>query len=220
MQLSDHSYSEYSEIGPIPPPRMFSDSVLTNFTEQFINASNANDSSKNYNETNDSTMDSVVGVEVSDGSTRSLPPINHFKQNSLEIAHNSSLPMCLVRSQLVNEPTSVVEEVPTKEPQLSAVPKKSALKKPRITGNDSESNLSSTQNLMAQTSTSGATHSTPNTSTPSPMMARPQPSPRYVYNCVQQTPMQIVVTASQHNSHLTSSQNNGSVDYRFTHLFH
>ena len=206
MQLNascDHSsaYSEFSEIGPIPPPRMFSDSVLSNFSEHFINVSNA---LKNYNEGNNSNMESAV--EVNDSTTKSLPPIHHFKQNSLELAHNSSLPMCLVRSQLVNEPTSVIEEVPTKEPQLSAVPKKSALKKPRITGSDSD-NQKPTPNPVPHSSSPSVV--TSNTCTSSPMITRPQPSPRYVYNCVQQTPMQIVVTSSQHNSHLINQ--NGSV---------
>lgn len=187
-----------TEIGPIPPPRMFSDSVHNHININNITIE-TNSYQKSY-EDNDSSMDSTN--DMTDGSNRS--------QTSLEVPQMSnSLPICLIRSHFVNEPISVVEEVPTKEPQLSAVPKKSALKKPRITNSDNETQ----KQTQSPTQVMVNCNTTSNTSSPSPMIIRPQPSPRCVYNsAVQQTPMQIVVTSTQHNSpHNSHNLSNGSV---------
>jgi len=188
---------QFNEIGPIPPPRMFSDTVLLTISN---NTSNAYHNDNNNND-NDSNMDST-----NDNSHNKTLPISE----PTEVPQMSSLPICVIRSQFINEPISVIEEVPTKEPQLSAVPKKSALKKPRIAPAMScPTNTSSSNEIHSQqTSSPALSHSSivANTST-SPMLIRPQPTPRYTYNSM---PIQIVATTAQHNSPLANQNYNNN----------
>ncbi len=185
---------QFNEIGPIPPPRMFCDTVMHNINNNNNNSDNYN---VNKNNENDSNMDSN---DITDNSHKSLPQTERT-QTITEVPQMSSLPICVIRSQFINESISV-EEVPTKEPQLTAVPKKSALKKPRIASAMScPANNSSTN----ENSSAALTHTniTANTSNSSPILIKPQPSPRFTYNSV---PMQIVVTSAQHNSNNNQSQ--------------
>ncbi|CAG2162261.1 unnamed protein product [Oppiella nova] len=174
---------QFSDIGPIPPPRMFSDSVHNTYNTNNISFDS---SFHNYNEDNDSSMD------------LSHNDINYPQ----EVPQMSSLPICVIHSHLVNEPITTAEEVPTKEPQLSAIPKKSALKKARITANDTDSQMANQPQVSAPNHTN-----TSNTDTSSPVLIRPQPTPRYTYNSIQQMPMQIVVTSAQHNNSPLTDQN-------------
>ncbi|CAG2101930.1 unnamed protein product [Medioppia subpectinata] len=210
MQLNtNHSMAnelQFSDIGPIPPPRMFSDSVHNTYNTNNITI----DSSFNntYNEDNDSNMDL---------STNDINYPQMQRTNSTEVPQMSSLPICVIHSHFANEPISVAEEVPINEPQLSAVPKKSALKKARITSDESDGQKGGNNTQVPANQPNQPNHT--NTSTSSPVLIRPQPLPRYTYNSIQQMPMQIVVTSAQHNSPLTD-QNHvfGSVMSKIQHF--
>jgi hypothetical protein len=178
---------------------MFCDSVLLNVNNNNSNNDNYNDSKNNENHSNmDSTND------ITDNSHNKSLPQTERTQTITEVPQMSSLPICVIRSQFINESISV-EEVPTKEPQLTAVPKKSALKKPRIASAMScPPNNSSTNEIHNQQNSSPAlmhTNINANTSNSSPILIRPQPSPRFTYNSV---PMQIVVTSAQHNPNINN----------------
>ena len=141
----------FNDIGPIPPPKMFSDLALTNCDSNFDN-----------NQL-DYMQDDVTNIDV---------------------PQQMSLPLCVVHSHYI-EAASLIEEVPAKEPQLSAVPKKSALKKTKF-GNDftnSSVELNEKQQNINQNSTFNASyHSNESSNSVPATSSKPQVSPRYS-NC-------------------------------------
>ncbi|XP_054152915.1 phosphatase and actin regulator 1-like [Oppia nitens] len=215
MQLNSNSsmISEFTDIGPIPPPRMFSDSVHNTYTSDNNNIKI--ESSFNNNcineDNNDSNMESIGNELRMSQMDRSA--------NGSEVPQMSSLPICVIHSQYANEPLSVTEEVPAKEPQLSAVPKKSALKKARITNTDNNNTDNQKQSQVSTTTVPmNSANITTTTTSSSTVVIKPQPTPRYTYNVIQPMPMQIVVTSAQHNSPLTNQNNFSSVMSKVRHF--
>lgn len=123
------------DIGPIPPPKMFSDIRLNSITVQVPSDSSADDGAgKENNPSNNNKQivngKSLVWAKIAEelatlGFDDDDDAINDDNMNSFDYDEWSS-PM--------------VEEIPAKEPQLSAVPKKSAMKKPKFLngGNNGE----------------------------------------------------------------------------------
>lgn len=147
----------FSDIGPIPPPRMFSDpthSLVMHIVNSLENHDlNCQDDDDECSHTQPKTTIPVCIIKSADGSADSFTnPI-------------------------------IEDEVPAKEPQLSAVPKKSALKKPRIAA-VAQTIIDSLQNPPSYSSCTSA--------------QRPQASPRYNFNSAMPAgPIQLLQVTSQ-----------------------
>lgn len=160
---NQHPPLAFSEIGPIPPPRMFSDSIPVSV------CSNNNSGHDVIDDTD----------QMSDDDEESNTSLSHLTQ-----------PVCIIRDQLYEESQAMIEEIPAKEPQLSAVPKKSALKKPRF-----NSAMSCPPRTTANPQTSSVSSSTVSvTSSFAPL--RPQPLPRFSYTPMFNGPVQLFPTGA------------------------
>jgi len=145
LSVSNISFSNISEeIGPIPPPRMFSDAVISTLQAAESNGING------HGKPGDQKM---VGPETNsyNGVPNRLADMNREQiERSLQMVEPLIAQLGNVNLNmdkfLSGEPLGLddyllyvedewssptVEEVPAKEPQMSAVPKKSALKKPK-----------------------------------------------------------------------------------------
>ncbi|KAI7690072.1 Phosphatase and actin regulator 2 [Sarcoptes scabiei] len=166
LTISSITISSISDdIGPIPPPQMFSDSIISalqNIPEtEKKNHCNINDQRNNKDE----TSDKVHGEYISENTYRES--VNKYINNHLNGDDISSSRLSSLNDSATSKKTPpddepllemldemnvadayhngnyydgyefdewsspFVEEVPAKEPKLTAMPKKSALKKPK-----------------------------------------------------------------------------------------
>lgn len=170
LSVSSITFSNISdEFGPIPPPRMFSDAVIStlqaadaNGNVQQIYYNNHRQKTEKMNNTqNDKClqMDYTANTQkaVVDNPKNDCNNCDHHEQtlvsqisnlnlNNVQVINGAGDGGCgdngyYINDELLNfDPnfdyedewsSPFVEEVPAKEPQFSAVPKKSALKKPK-----------------------------------------------------------------------------------------
>lgn len=140
ISVSNISFSNIAEdIGPIPPPRMFSDAI--------ISVLQAADVEEELSE--QSGPEAHLNVESSDngengGDVKSLiAQINELVMGSYQngdgYTYDEYYPY-----EYDEWSSPLVEEVLAKEPQLSAIPKKSALKKPKVVNNVPSENSGTT----------------------------------------------------------------------------
>lgn len=135
LSVSNITFSNISEdIGPIPPPRMFSDAVICAL--QAVDAENKCTDYSDQVEIHEVKYDTQVNENINgmDSSLNVDPLINQMSNITMNNYSNGD-------SYFYDDyygnfdydewSSPFVEEVPAKEPKLSAVPKKSALKKPK-----------------------------------------------------------------------------------------
>lgn len=119
-------------MGLIPPPRSFSDN--NGETTTTITTKN-----NNFNTVN--TVNSLHNSIDSESSYMSDKIDFDDSGDSNYSGHKGTIPVCIIKStndgKLALSTEILEEEVPTKVPQLTAMPKKSAMKKPRVEGNSS-----------------------------------------------------------------------------------
>lgn len=142
LSVSSISFTNISEeIGPIPPPRMFSDAVISTLqAADAVQSSQHNADQIKIKETelNTQRMTKNVNVNGNESGSRVEPLIAQISNLNVNNYLNGELFIedYLVPYDYEDEWSSpYVEEVPAKEPQFSAVPKKSALKKPKNQNN-------------------------------------------------------------------------------------
>lgn len=143
LSVSNISVSNISEeIGPIPPPRMFSDAVISTLQAAEANVNGygrgvgaERNESSGYSSTGSSRlppMDMNGHMERNTQLDPLIAQINSMHMDMDKILRGEPLCMEDYLQYLEDEWSSpMVEEVFAKEPQFSAVPKKSALKKPK-----------------------------------------------------------------------------------------
>ena len=150
LSVSNIHFDE--DIGPIPPPKMFSDIRLNAITVQLTNGQNdQNDKNSTPSEVPRNDNDSLPRTDKirektrlqMDGKvelwTRIAQELSAmgFEEEAQQMNYDSDLDIMNLDYDEWNSP--LVEKIPAKEPQLSAVPKKSAMKKPKfIVANNSE----------------------------------------------------------------------------------
>ena len=162
LSVSNISFSNISEeIGPIPPPRMFSDAVIS--TIQAADADVNGRANGDQIKTNESDFSKVRGLTQSEINERlertrqlveplkaQITNMHLNKVNQYMNGHNYYVDEFYPNYEYEDEWSSpLVEEVAAKEPQLSAIPKKSALKKPK------------NQNVCIPSNTNGSSDSKP-----------------------------------------------------------
>lgn len=127
VTLSNITFANISDdIGPIPPPRMFSDSIIS--TLQTAETDDNSDDKENID--NDFDPDTYNHAH---GYINEPPPMDDEPLMIQIMNTDTFLNGDFYEKYEYDEWNSpFVEEVPAKEPQLAAVPKKSALKKPKI----------------------------------------------------------------------------------------
>lgn len=164
-----HIPVSFSDVGPIPPPRMFSDSShQQSLLQAMSNIHSAND--ENVCDRCDSPMPSAFNCN-----------------------QKSTIPVCIIKNDCDGDDNPIhEEEVPAKEPQMSAVPLKSALKKPRIgINNTSAMNHNKPYSSSPTPSNSSFTVSHNKPQAPAPpnqppysqaSSVKPQVSPRFQYS--------------------------------------
>lgn len=137
----------------IPPPRSFSDNndtIQTSITTQTTSSTKTNlTSSFNVNslhnsmESNNSYLPDKLDFDDS-GDSNFSPPNN-----------KGTIQVCIIKNPAENDgeftlstAVEVIEEVPTKIPQLNAMPKKSAMKKRRVDNQSNNSTSNSTNSTI------------------------------------------------------------------------
>lgn len=131
-------------MGLIPPPKSFSDNH--NVTTTTISTSKNNLSNVNifYNSIDNESSFMSDKLDFDDSGDSDYNSTN-----------KGTIPVCIIKSTNDGDKKTLTEimeeEVPTKQPQLTAMPKKSAMKKPRV-NNSTVSNSTSV-------SSNGATNS-------------------------------------------------------------
>ena len=121
---------QYNNMGLIPPPRSFSDNNGESTATKTNNNFNTVNSLHNSIDSESSYMSDKIDFDDSGDSNYS--------------GHKGTIPVCIIKStndgKLALSTEILEEEVPTKVPQLTAMPKKSAMKKPRTEANSTTSN--------------------------------------------------------------------------------
>lgn len=126
----------FNEIGAIPPPRMFSDNNTITLS---IRNNDVSDGKSNRS-SSDMDVDPMEGMEVT---CESQQHRNHFQsKQQQELYHDHPIV------------TVIDDEAPAKEPKMSAVPVKSALRKSKTPSSSSISVSSSSDQF-------GSSHSNP-----------------------------------------------------------
>lgn len=165
----------FNDVGPIAPPRMFSDPPAQQSVLQMIN-----------------NIESGMQATEEEMCDRCDSPIPTFNVNT-----KSTIPVCIIKNDCDGDENPILEEeVPAKEPQLTAVPLKSALKKPRV-GVSSAMNYSSKSSYSPSptpsSNSSFSSYSTNHQKPPAPAppihqapysqasSIKPQVSPRFAY---------------------------------------
>lgn len=218
MQTSSSiASSEINHIGPIPPPRMFSDS---HYNHQANHTSNhqtedyappqRDHSSYLYHGNN---TENGYNDEDSDEDSSSYNPAKYMP---------TTIPVCIVKGTPSLAEAARIEEIPAKEPKFSAVPLKSALKKksdsPQQHGTQVNSSPSSSLAIHHHRSSSGISNASGGSSDSSPrpyhsqshlsshspqsnslQMHSQQQQPRFSYTSPQQ-PIQIFPVSSSSSS--------------------
>lgn len=139
LSVSNITFSNISEeIGPIPPPRMFSDAVISTLqaAEADDNRNSSSDQTKSQQAPGFNAQrpgnDTVNGSESSARVEPLIAQISNLNVNNFLNGDSYFIEDYYPNFDYEDEWSSpLVEEVPAKEPQFSAVPKKSALKKPK-----------------------------------------------------------------------------------------
>ncbi|RWS16483.1 Phosphatase and actin regulator 1-like protein [Dinothrombium tinctorium] len=176
---------EFRDIGPIPPPRMFSDPSNSTILQN-----------ENVSESSVDIDDDDMNAFYKDNEDYDL------NDPELEQIHKTTIPVCIIKNVGEGEdslPTAIIEEeIPAKEPQLSAIPRKSALKKTKV----SNSSSCPTSNTFDYNHHSNVTHSASATAESS---QRPQVPPRFTYPKQPSTMQRIppVVVASSNRPQVT-----------------
>lgn len=143
-------------MGLIPPPRSFSDNngeTTTTITTKNNNNFNTVNSLHNSIDSESSYMSDKIDFDDSGDSNYS--------------GHKTTIPVCIIKStndgKLALSTEILEEEVPTKVPQPTMMPKKSAMKKPRVDGsapgnstNGATSNASYANNFRSSTKTNSS----------------------------------------------------------------
>ncbi|KAI1302305.1 Phosphatase and actin regulator 1 [Halotydeus destructor] len=158
----------YGDVGPIPPPPSFSDIInqLRPVNARFQDASNGDD-------------------RICDRCDSPMPTVNYGQK--------STIPICVVKCDNENgDPVVTEDELPAKEPQLSAAPLKSALKKNPRMGMSSAMNYKSySPSPTPSNSSCSSGHNKQQAPLPptnqqpysqSSNICRPQVSPRYAFS--------------------------------------
>lgn len=131
-------------MGLIPPPRSFSDNneLINSTTNNKSNNNNVNSSLHNSIDSESSILSDKIEFDESGDSNYS--------------SNKGTIPVCIIKStndgKLVLS-TEFLEEVPTKVPQINAMPKKSAMKKARV-DNQTKTTDSSTNGSVTNSSSS------------------------------------------------------------------
>ncbi|KAH7641765.1 uncharacterized protein LOC124493050 [Dermatophagoides farinae] len=181
---SIHFANISDDIGPIPPPRMFSDSIISTLQTA--------ESMSNGAQCETKTMENDVGNKTGDDVDFD-PDTYNIQQHHINYSHNNtndrveSLINIIMNMESFDNGTGdyydlhhdnddddyefdewnspLVEEVPAKQPQLTAVPKKSALKKPKVfsdtncqtANNNNDDNNVNANKLIVNTTTTTTT---------------------------------------------------------------
>lgn len=187
----------FNDVGPIPPPRMFSDPSNTSVMQM-------------VNSLERSAVDSDDEDDESGSCDRCDSP--HPNQQNFGMKPVTTIiPICRVKSSLEGDDAYVEDEVPAKEPVLTstAVPLKSALKKPRMTpvsainfnhhNSYSPSPTPSNSSHHSGTSTKPQAPQPPGHPNPYQTAPKPQISPRFTYSTYGNGPVQLIQASNTSN---------------------
>jgi len=149
------NFIDHLNMGLIPPPKSFSDNLTTTTTTS-VSTSKSNFSGNNVNNFYNSSNSNF------DSESSFLSDKLDFSDSgdSDYCTNKGTIPVCIIKSTNdgdVTLLTEIMEEVPAKQPQLTAMPKKSAMKKPRVDTVQSSNNCTTSVNTNGATSSQSVT---------------------------------------------------------------
>lgn len=180
----------FSDVGPIPPPRMFSDTSNPLAAHQM--SDNMNNGGNAFEDDEDDEDDESGSCDRCDSP---IPEHHNF-------GYKSTIPISIIKSDYEGRDSAVAEEeAPIKEPSLEAVPRKSALKKPRIAA----TSAIHFNPYSSSPTPSNSSHSSTKPQAPQPPghpshQMKPQVSPRFACVSYGNAPVQLLPTSAS-NSH-------------------